>query len=76
MKENTFEENLAKLEQIVVELEKGDLKLDEALQNFKEGIELSNICNKQLENAEKQINILVQNENGEITEKEFLPEEE
>lgn len=72
----TFEENLSQLELIVSYLEKGDLKLDDAIEKFKKGIELSKICNKQLEQAEKQINILVQNEDGEIIEEEFVTNEE
>lgn len=41
MAEKTFEENLATLEQIVAQLEKGDVPLEEALKQFEVGVKLS-----------------------------------
>ena len=63
MEEINFEEAMKKLEQITAELEKGDLSLDEAVKKFEEGIKLSKECNKILEDSEKRINILI-NEDG------------
>lgn len=74
MKEINFEDAIKKLEEITAELEKGDLSLDESVKKFEEGIKLSKECNKILEDSEKKINILI-NENGNITEENFLPEE-
>ena len=74
MKEINFEDAMKKLEEITSELEKGDLSLDESVKKFEEGIKLSKECNKILEDSEKKINILI-NENGNITEENFLPEE-
>ena len=69
-----FEEAMKKLEQITAELEKGDLSLDESVKKFEEGIKLSKECNKILEDSEKRINILINND-GNITEENFLPKE-
>ena len=74
MEEINFEEAMKKLEQITAELEKGDLSLDESVKKFEEGIKLSKECNKILEDSEKRINILINN-NGNISEENFLPEE-
>ena len=74
MEEINFEEAMKKLEQITAELEKGDLSLDESVKKFEEGIKLSKECNKILEDSEKRINILINND-GNITEENFLPKE-
>lgn len=74
MKEINFEETMQRLEQITAELEKGELTLDESVKKFEEGIKLSKECNKILEDSEKRINILI-NEDGNITEDNFLPKE-
>ncbi len=47
----TFDETLEKLNGIVSQLESGNLSLEESLNKFKEGIELSEQCNKKLEEA-------------------------
>ncbi len=73
-KEENFEAKLTKLENIVSELEKGDLSLEESLNKFEEGITVSKDCNKFLENAEKKITIILQ-ENGEIKEEPFSADE-
>lgn len=67
----TFEEATLKLEEIVRQLEKGNTSLDESLKLYEEGVALVRFCNNELENAEKKIKMLVYNENGEMTEKEF-----
>ena len=67
---NNFEELMEKLENIVQELEKGDLNLDASVSKFEEGMRISKECNKILEDSEKRITILLQNE-GEIAEEEF-----
>ena len=72
--ENTFEQSLKELEQVVLELEKGDLTLDQAIQNFEKGIELSKVCGKKLDEAEKKINILVKKEDK-IVEETFVAQE-
>lgn len=71
---NNFEEQIEKLENIVSELEKGDLNLDESVSKFEEGIKISKDCNKILEEAEKKITILV-NKDNELKEEDFNTEE-
>ena len=74
MEEKSFEENMEQLENIVTELEKGELNLEESVKKFEQGINISKKCNDILEEAEKKITILV-NENGEIKEENFETEE-
>lgn len=73
-KEKNFEESMQELEKIVQELENNNLNLDESVKKFEEGMEISKKCNKILEEAEKKITILLEN-NGEIEEKDFKVEE-
>ena len=70
----SFEEQMENLEKIVAELENGNLNLDESVNKFEEGIKISKECNKILEEAEKKITILV-NENGEMKEENFETED-
>ena len=56
--ENSFEEKIESLENIVSKLEKGDLNLDDSMAKFEEGMKLSKECSKILEDAEKKITIL------------------
>ncbi|MCI8547083.1 MAG: exodeoxyribonuclease VII small subunit [Clostridia bacterium] len=72
-KAKDFEEMLEDLENIVSSLEKDNLKLDESISKFEEGMKLTKLCNTKLEEAEKKITILL-NENGEIKEENFLAE--
>jgi exodeoxyribonuclease VII small subunit len=59
-----FEDALARLETIATELERGDLPLDESLKIFEEGIRLSKTCLKMLDEAEKKVEILIQDKDG------------
>lgn len=65
-----FEECLQRLEQIVSQLEKGDIPLEQALGLFEEGIQLSNSCRKELEDAEGKVEILL-NRNGKLQPESF-----
>lgn len=73
MAELKFEEAIKKLEEIAKELETGELGLDESVKKFEEGMELSKICTKMLNEAEKKINILI-NDGEELREENFIPE--
>lgn len=75
MEEKSFEENLKELEEIAKNLESGNLNLDEAIKEFEKGMALSKKCTDKLEEAEKKINILVQDGNGNLTEESFVAEE-
>ena len=72
-KENDFEEMLDELDNIVESLEKDDLKLDDAISKFESGMKIANKCNKKIEEAEKKITILI-NENGNLKEENFVAE--
>lgn len=54
-----FEECLQRLEVIVKEMERGDLPLEQSLKLFEEGVALSGSCQKELEEAEGKIEILL-----------------
>jgi exodeoxyribonuclease VII small subunit len=66
----SFEEAVKELEEIVEKLERGELSLDESLENFQRGVELSKYCSKRLDDVEKKISFLIENEKGEIIEEE------
>ena len=68
--EKTFEEAVVELEKLVQTLEDGECSLDESMKMFEEGMKLSKYCNDKLQNAEKRIVELV-NENGKISEVEL-----
>ena len=69
--EKKFEEAIIELEGIIKELESGELSLDASMEKFKQGVELANICNKKLEQAEKSITQLIENTDGTVTEEKF-----
>lgn len=69
-----FEEALSKLEEVVNKLEKEQLSLDDSLKIFEEGINLYRFCSKELNEVEKKINIIIE-ENGEFKEVPFEYEE-
>ena len=73
-KEPKFEEALKKLEQIVEGLEGGDLSLEESLKQYEEGVQLSRLCAKRLEEAKKKIELLMK-ENGKLFTKPLKGEE-
>lgn len=66
-----FEKALARLEEIVASLEKGDLPLEDALKLFEEGMSISRFCSRKLEEAERRVEILLKNEGGELVEQPF-----
>jgi exodeoxyribonuclease VII small subunit len=74
MAEKKFEAALARLEEIVQDLEKGDVPLEQSLKLFEEGIKLSRVCNKRLEEAERKVEILVKDKAGNITAEPFEEE--
>jgi exodeoxyribonuclease VII small subunit len=64
--EKTFEENLQDLQQVVSNLEQGDIPLEKALTEFQKGIKLSSELQETLKNAEKTLTKVMQ-DNGEET---------
>ncbi len=67
----SFETSLHRLEQIVKKLEAGDLPLDDAMKLFEEGIQLSQQCQKQLEEAENKVEILLKKADGKVVARKF-----
>src|SRR5437868_8305670 len=63
-KTKTFETQLAALERIVRELERGDLPLEESLKLFEEGVRLSRECQERLNQAERRIEVLLRDSEG------------
>lgn len=76
MAKKTFEQSLKQLEQIVQELESGDLPLEKALKKFEEGIQLAKLCSRTLDETEQKISILLKNQDGGVIEKPFASDKE
>ncbi len=78
-KKQTFETSLKELEKIVRRLEEGDLPLEDSLKLFEDGVKLSRECQERLNQAERRIEVLLKDENGnpklEIIKSEDLREE-
>lgn len=67
-KKLTFEDSLAKLEKIVLELESGDNTLEELMQNYQEGVKLGQNCLAELQKAEKMMDLQVKEKNDKVVE--------
>ncbi len=75
-KKPDFEKSLARLEEVVRRLESPQLSLDDAMKLFEEGVSLSRECQKQLEDAEGRVEILLKKADGKLTAAPFDPEQE
>ena len=73
MPKEKFEDALNKLEKIVGKLEEGDISLEESLKLFEEGIRLSRLCNQKLDEAERKVQILVKDKEGNMKAETFSP---
>lgn len=69
----SFEKALEGLEGIVQRLEGGDLPLEESLALFEEGVRLTRVCSERLETAEKKIEVLKRNAQGDVLTVEADP---
>ena len=67
----TFESSLDELEQIVAKLETGDMALEESLELFERGVKLSRDCKERLLKAERRIEVLTRETNGDIALEEI-----
>jgi exodeoxyribonuclease VII small subunit len=77
MTDLTFEAALQRLEQIVDQLEAGNLSLEESLQVFEEGVGQARHCGRYLDDAEKRIELLTRDESGALKTTPFdLADEE
>ena len=70
----TFEESMARLEQIVRAMERGDVALEESLNLFQEGTELVRSCQKLLDDAQLQVKKIMTAPDGSPVEEEFQDE--
>lgn len=68
-----FEESLTELENLVEQLEKGDITLEESLKTFERGVQLARACQKALKEAEQKVQVLL-DENDHSTLKPFPDE--
>ncbi len=66
-----FEPAMARLEEIVGLLERGDAPLEEAMKLFEEGAKLLRECTAQLDAAEQKVTLLTQGQDGQIQEEPF-----
>ncbi len=73
-KKLTFEQAMARLEELVALLEKGEVPLEESLALFEEGTKLMKQCSALLDKAEKKVTILTGGVNGEPVEQPFEAE--
>jgi len=64
----SFEENLKKLNEIVEDLESGNLPLKESLEKFQHGVDIIKQCSEELETAELKIETIIKNDGKIITE--------
>ena len=76
MKAKTFEENIARLEEIIALLEKGEAPLADSLALFEEGTKLIAACTKQLDQAEQRVVKLMKGPGGAPVEQPFESAEE
>lgn len=70
----TFEESMARLEQIVRAMERGDVALEESLKLFQEGTELVRRCQKLLDDAQLQVKKIMTAPDGSPVEEDFQDE--
>jgi len=66
-----FETALEELEQVVEQLESGDLSLEDSLSAFEKGVGLVKLCNHKLNEVEKKIEVLVKDREGGLQLKPF-----
>ena len=71
LKVKDFESALKSLEDIVAQLEAGDLTLERALELFEEGIQVSRFCSSKLEEAERKVEVLIKTSDGTMKEVPF-----
>jgi exodeoxyribonuclease VII small subunit len=71
MATDKFEASLKKLEEIVKRLEAGSLTLEESLKAFEEGVKHSAFCSNRLDDAERRVEILLQQKDGSLIREPF-----
>jgi len=75
-KSMTFEKAMKKLEEIVQELEAGELTLEDSLKKYEEGVKLSTYCSSKLDETEKKITLLLKDHHGNLAEAPYINDDE
>ena len=70
----TLEEALTRLEEIVATMDSETIDLEQSIELFKEGMELTNYCRQQITEAEQKVNQVLEDAEGNISLEEFLDE--
>lgn len=73
-KQENFETQLKRLEEIVKSLEGGQLPLEDSLKIFEEGVRLSRTCHEKLSAAERKVELLLQDQSGALVTEPFAEE--
>ncbi len=71
-----FEDAMDRLEKIVQSLESGDLSLEDSIKAFEEGMKLARFCSEKLEEAEKKVTMLVEENGGKYIQTSFKIEDD
>ncbi len=71
MQEKSFEALMAELEQIVEQLEGGEISLEDSVALFEKGVSLTRQCAKILDDAQQKVTMLVRTPSGEVQEEQF-----
>lgn len=71
MKKQSFDNALKRLEEIVEQLESGQLGLEESLARFEEGVKISVFCQEELQKTDGKVSLLIKKLNGEMDLQEF-----
>jgi exodeoxyribonuclease VII small subunit len=74
-KAKTFESSLGELERIVRKLEDGEMSLEESLKLFEDGVKLSRECQERLNQAERRIEVLLKDADGNLALQNLVPDE-